>query len=60
MSISYQNINSSNKEDLIKSCLGIVRKIAWHYHGRVKNIIEIMLQKSLRKNQGFLFLVMPE
>jgi RNA polymerase sigma factor for flagellar operon FliA len=41
MSISYKNINSSNKEVLIKSCLGIVRKIAWHYHGRVKNIIEI-------------------
>ena len=41
MSTSYQNINSSNKENLIKSCLGIVRKIAWHYHGRVKNIIEI-------------------
>ena len=41
MSISYQNINSRNKEGLIKSCLGIVRKIAWHYHGRVKNIIEI-------------------
>ena len=41
MTISYQNINETNKEDLIKSCLGIVRKIAWHYHGRVKNIIEI-------------------
>ena len=41
MSLSYQNINSTNKEELIKGCLGIVRKIAWHYHGRVKNIIEI-------------------
>ena len=41
MSISYQNVNSENKEDLIKGCLGIVRKIAWHYHGRVKSIIEI-------------------
>ncbi len=41
MSLSYQNTNSENKEDLIKGCLGVVRKIAWHYHGRVKNIIEI-------------------
>ena len=41
MSISYQSINSENKETLIKSCLNLVKKIAWHYHGRVKNIIEI-------------------
>ena len=41
MAISYQSINSANKETLIKSCLNLVKKIAWHYHGRVKNIIEI-------------------
>ena len=41
MAISYQSINSEDKETLIKSCLNLVKKIAWHYHGRVKNIIEI-------------------
>ena len=41
MAISYQSINSNTKEKLIKSCLNLVKKIAWHYHGRVKNIIEI-------------------
>ena len=41
MTASYQSINSENKETLIKSCLNLVKKIAWHYHGRVKNIIEI-------------------
>ena len=41
MAISYQSVNSENKETLIKSCLNLVKKIAWHYHGRVKNIIEI-------------------
>ena len=41
MAISYQSINSNNKETLIKSCLNLVKKIAWHYHGRVRNIIEI-------------------
>ena len=41
MAISYKSINSVNKETLINSCLNLVKKIAWHYHGRVKNIIEI-------------------
>ena len=41
MAISYQSINSDNKETLIKSCLNLVKKIAWHYHGRVRNVIEI-------------------
>ena len=41
MAISYQSINSNTKETLIKNCLNLVKKIAWHYHGRVKNIIEI-------------------
>ena len=41
MATSYKTINSENKETLIKSCLNLVKKIAWHYHGRVKNIIEI-------------------
>ena len=40
MSLSYKNIEE-NKETLIKSCINLVKKIAWHYHGRVKNIIEI-------------------
>ncbi len=38
---SYKNFNTENKETLIKGCLNLVKKIAWHYHGRVKNIIEI-------------------
>ena len=41
MTLSYKSINNENKETLIKSCLNLVKKIAWHYHGRVKNIIEI-------------------
>ena len=41
MTASYQTINSENKETLIKGCVNLVKKIAWHYHGRVKNIIEI-------------------
>ena len=41
MTASYQSINTENKETLIKGCLNLVKKIAWHYHGRVKNIIEI-------------------
>ena len=41
MAMSYQSINSEDKETLIKSCLNLVKKIAWYYHGRVKNIIEI-------------------
>ena len=41
MAISYKSFSLENKETLIKSCLNLVKKIAWHYHGRVKNIIEI-------------------
>lgn len=41
MATSYKNINSENKETLIKNCLNLVKKIAWHYHGRVSNIIEV-------------------
>ena len=41
MNLSYQNINKIERENLIKSCTGLVKKIAWHYHGRVRNIIEI-------------------
>ena len=41
MTVSYKTINAEDKETLIKSCLNLVKKIAWHYHGRVKNIIEI-------------------
>ena len=48
MAISYQSINKENKDTLIKSCLNLVKKIAWHYHGRVKNIIEI--DETIKKN----------
>ncbi len=41
MVASYKNINFSEKNDLIKSNTLLVKKIAWHYHGRVKNIVEI-------------------
>ena len=41
MVASYKNINFSEKDDLIKSNTLLVKKIAWHYHGRVKNIVEI-------------------
>ena len=37
----YKNINFSVQEDLIKQNTLLVKKIAWHYHGRVKNIVEI-------------------
>ena len=37
----YKNINFSEKEELIKKNILLVKKIAWHYHGRIKNIIEI-------------------
>ncbi len=38
---SYKNINFSEKDNLIKQNTLLVKKIAWHYHGRVKNIVEI-------------------
>ena len=41
MVLSYKSVNSTNKETLIKGCVNLVKKIAWHYHGRVKNIVEI-------------------
>ena len=41
MVFSYKNINTPKKEELINSCKNLVKKIAWHYHGRVKNIIEV-------------------
>ena len=41
MVATYKNINFSEKEDLIKKNTLLVKKIAWHYHGRVKNIVEI-------------------
>ncbi len=37
----YKNINFSVQEDLIKQNTLLVKKIAWHYHGRVKSIVEI-------------------
>ena len=41
MVASYKNITFSEKEDLIKKNILLVKKIAWHYQGRVKNIVEI-------------------
>ena len=41
MVTSYKNINFSEKNNLIKENTLLVKKIAWHYHGRVKNIVEI-------------------
>ena len=41
MPLSYKKINTPQKEELIKGCADLVRKIAWHYHGRVRNIVEI-------------------
>ena len=41
MVASYKNINFSEKDDLIRKNTLLVKKIAWHYHGRVKNIVEI-------------------
>lgn len=41
MTLSYQKINAPQKEELIRGCTDLVRKIAWHYHGRVRNIVEI-------------------
>jgi len=37
----YKNINFTDREELIKTNTLLVKKIAWHYHGRVKNIVEI-------------------
>ena len=41
MVATYKNITFSEKEDLIKQNTLLVKKIAWHYHGRVKSIVEI-------------------
>ena len=41
MVASYKDINFSEKDNLIKNNTLLVKKIACHYHGRVKNIVEI-------------------
>ena len=51
MTASYKSINSNSKEIWIKGCLNLVKKIAWHYHGRVKNIIEIALETGMRRGE---------
>ena len=38
---NYQKISSPSVEDLIKSNYQLVKKIAWHFHGRVQSIIDI-------------------
>ena len=38
---NYQTIVNPNVEDLIKSNYQLVKKIAWHLHGRVQSIIDI-------------------
>ena len=40
MSQNYQ-ATELNTEDLIKKNLGLVKKIAWHLHGRVRGALEI-------------------
>ena len=37
----YQKINSPNIERLVKDNIYLVKKIAWHVHGRVQSIIDI-------------------
>ena len=51
MVASYKDINFSEKDNLIKNNTLLVKKIAWHYHGRVKNIVEIddLMQKKLEQ-----------
>ena len=38
---NYQTIVNTNVEDLIKCNYQLVKKIAWHLHGRVQSIIDI-------------------
>ena len=38
---NYQTIVSPNIEDLIKNNYQLVKKTAWHFHGRVQSIIDI-------------------
>ena len=40
MSQNYQ-ATELNTEDLITKNLGLVKKIAWHLHGRVRGALEI-------------------
>ena len=37
----HYHTSDINTEDLIKSNLGLVKKIAWHLHGRVRGALEI-------------------
>ena len=38
---NYQTIVNPNVEDLIKCNYQLVKKIAWHLHGRVQSIIDV-------------------
>ena len=38
---NYQKINSPDIEKLVKENVYLVKKIAWHIHGRVQTIIDI-------------------
>ena len=38
---NYQTIIGPTVEDLINSNYKLVKKIAWHLHGRVQSIIDI-------------------
>ena len=38
---NYQKISNPSVEDLIKNNFELVKKIAWHLHGRVQSIIDI-------------------
>ena len=41
MDIKGYSDNSTNINQLIENNMGLVRKIAWHMHGRVKSAVEI-------------------
>ncbi len=38
---NYQKISNPSVEELIKNNYELVKKIAWHLHGRVQSIIDI-------------------
>ena len=41
MQSNYENINKESVEVLVTNNMSLVRKIAWHLHGRVHSIIDI-------------------
>ncbi len=41
MQFNYENINKESVESLVTNNMQLVKKIAWHLHGRVRSIIDI-------------------